>query len=169
MSPDPTLKKGTFSSCRNSTAIYKKSEGIPFTVGQNTVLVLQDRSQRNPVQTREHVTMSAHPSVQGTPGACSQPSMATRIREGNTASGLTVPPPRTCEQKQKGCDLCMTQKPGRGSDRPSEVNGQREDTESYQEGQMEQSVSWSDLPISGWPFQTFNCGACKKPATSQTQ
>ena len=27
VSPDPTLKKGTFSSCRNSTAIYKNQRG----------------------------------------------------------------------------------------------------------------------------------------------
>uniref|UniRef100_A0A6I8NYM2 B box-type domain-containing protein n=1 Tax=Ornithorhynchus anatinus TaxID=9258 RepID=A0A6I8NYM2_ORNAN len=30
VSPDPTLKKGTFSSCRNSTAIYKTEQGVLF-------------------------------------------------------------------------------------------------------------------------------------------
>lgn len=169
MSPDPTLKKGTFSSCRNSTAICKKirgntfhhwSEHCPCGTGQVTEEPSADQ------RTRHH--MSTHLSVQGTPRACSGHQwIQESVKETLPLARLFLPQ-GLMNKSKKGCDLRMTQKPGRESDWPSEVSDQKEDTESYQEGQMEQSVSWPDLWICSWPFQTLNCEACKKLASHQS-
>lgn len=134
MSPDPTLKNGTFSSCRNSTAIYKNQrrfftsvqkhcpqdwrgatykQEIPSSHLQvglsapNNMKAVQDFIQ---IQTSFHSQPPIHVSSKHCMLALAGYSVWKRIRALARSPSPGPGAPGPSEQMQTGYDLILTQK-----------------------------------------------------------
>lgn len=135
MSPDPTLKNGTFSSCRNSTAIYKNPRGSSFSrLFRITVLktgeephmkrktpLAQQEGLSQQLESRHRFVMSCHSNSNIPSFISTHPFVQQTLRAGTHwlwATGKEwepwpdLPSPGAwspSKQMKKGHDLILTQ------------------------------------------------------------